>query len=101
VAPAANAAQRNYEAGICINSGGNHAPAWVSGYNQNNQYVTTPVFRLGKHCGYMSHWWFKPNQNLKVGVRLNGRAGWSFNYADFRHCKIGSHNHSVRYCWIW
>jgi hypothetical protein len=99
--PAANAAARNYEAGVCINSGGSHAPATVSGYNQNGKYLTTPVFHLGKHCGYKLRWWFKPNQYIKVGVRLNGRSVWSYNYAYLGHCKTGSSNHSVRYCWIW
>jgi hypothetical protein len=101
--PAANAAQRNWEVGVCFNGKGfDYGYASVAGYNQYNKYVRTPDFRLGKSCGYMPHWWYKPNQTLSIVARRQHRnIGEQFYREDFpAKCNRGHSNTSVRYCWV-
>jgi hypothetical protein len=103
VIPAADAAQRNWEVGVCFNGKAfAYGYANVAGYNQHNKYIRTPDFRLGKSCGYMPHWWYKPNQTLSIVARKQHE---SIGYEFFRNnfpskCSRGHTNTSVRYCWV-
>ncbi|GLY80391.1 hypothetical protein [Actinoallomurus iriomotensis] len=105
ISPAANAAERNYEAEICSDGGGyDLALVNVGGYNQNNNFVHTPNFRLtsvGHGCNYKVNWWFKPNQTIEINARMYGETTWHRFYRNFAHCAIDSIHTSARMCYIW
>jgi hypothetical protein len=102
--PAANAAERNYEAEICSDGGGyDLGTVNVGGYNQDGEFVHTPNFQLGSSgpgCNYKSNWWFKPDQSIEINARLYGETTWHRYYRNFAKCAVDTNHTSARECYI-
>ncbi|MFE2413431.1 hypothetical protein ACFXDE_34355 [Kitasatospora sp. NPDC059408] len=84
-APAASAAERNYEVVVCSDHAYFGQYANVGGYNQYNQYVHTPNFRLVP-CGHQPHWWFKPNQTVEINAQNVSTGEWERHFMKLSNC---------------
>ncbi|MER6357444.1 hypothetical protein ABT186_37975 [Streptomyces sp. NPDC001634] len=96
LAPAANAAERNYEVVVCNEDGSfNGGTANVGGYNQYNQFVHTPNFPIRWDCGYQVHWWFKPNQTVEINARKFHGTKWYRFYRNLSSCRANTASHRI------
>jgi hypothetical protein len=111
-AGASAAAERNYQAWICVKDsrGKSFTKANAGGYNQNGKYVHTPNFALSHdyqdgsdpyliHCGQKNRWWFKPNQTIEINVYNTRGDRWERHYRKFKEqCHLA--DRSTRGCTI-
>ncbi|MFJ8013817.1 hypothetical protein [Streptomyces sp. NPDC096339] len=76
---------KNYEVIVCTE--GIFGSANVVGYNEKNQLVQTPDFKLdwGGRCGYAPNYWFKEDQVVTINASDYFNL-WTF-HMDVRYCK--------------
>ncbi|MFG2863632.1 hypothetical protein [Streptomyces sioyaensis] len=60
----------------------NYTKANVGGWNQNNQYVHTPNFRLdaSPHCNVQLNWWF--HGTVTINAYQAGKGTWKRYYCN-------------------
>jgi uncharacterized membrane protein len=79
LASPAHASSPSVQLEIC-NSFTQAGTAEITGHNQNDARVTTPLATIsGRSCRLFANWWWKTGQTVRVAMRRDSLTIWEFD----------------------